>query len=116
MKLLYYLIPLTHISCTDNHSHDGIYEANVLSHKEILEVNGNEIDYKGILDNKVAEEIKTTCQQFNDRIEFKDKNGLIRVLRIDSAGNLISGEYIYKKEKDEESLNEIKESLQVKKP
>jgi superfamily I DNA and RNA helicase len=110
MKPLHYLIPLILLSCTTNHSHDGKYKAAVFTNASLTWVNDQEIELEGntmdikalsVVDTTILAEFKTTCKQFDDRIEFKGKDGVTVVARFDKDGNLKYGEYIYEKINDE---------------
>lgn len=94
------------MSCTGNHLHDGSYRANVFTDASLswviteeLKIEGNDLYYtsRSAFDKKVFEEIKLECSQYPDRIEYKDKNGLTRILRFTEKGSLKYGEYTYEK-------------------
>lgn len=91
------------VSCSDNHFHDGIYKANVFNsnltwvHEEQIELAGStmHVTERSAIDNSIQAEYKTSCNQFEDRIEFKDKNGVTIIGRFDDQGNLKYGDYTY---------------------
>jgi hypothetical protein len=95
------LISLFLISCSGHHYHDGKYKATVFSNAAMTWVNDEEIEIKGnemylksksSFDNEVYGEFKTSCRQYPDRVEFKGKDGLTVVLRLDDDGNFKIGE------------------------
>jgi hypothetical protein len=96
---------ITLISCSGNHFHDGIYKGNVFNNnltwvqEEQIELNGSKMHVRerSVIDSSIQAEYKTTCSQFEDRIEFKDKNGIVVVGRFDDDGNLKYGDYTYKR-------------------
>jgi hypothetical protein len=99
-----------------NHSHDGQYKSNVFNdatmswiHTEIIELDGNTLSVKSIsiIDGSILSEFKTDCTQYDDRVEFKNKNGVVQVARFDVNGNLKYGEYVYRKIKDEDTSTEL---------
>lgn len=99
------LISFLLISCSENHYHDGKYKATVFNaamtwvNDEEIEIKGNEMYLKSrsSFDNEVYGEFKTSCRQYPDRIEFKGKEGLTVIARLDKDGNFKIGEYVYEK-------------------
>lgn len=107
---------LSFLSCNliSNHTHDGQYKANVFNdatmswvHAEIIDLDGNTMSVKSIsiVDSSILSEFKTACTQYNDRIEFKNKDGILQLARFDVDGNLKYGEYTYKLFKDEDTTS-----------
>jgi len=125
-SLLLFFIPILLASCTGNHYHDGKYKANVFTdaslswvRTEQIELDGNDMYYRStsIIDNTVQSEFKTSCNQYPDRIEFKNKDGITCIARFDQDGNLKFQEYTYKKimgDTTERNLSERKSSTQLK--
>lgn len=105
-KVIFCVLPLAFISCTSKHLHDGTYKANVFTDASLSWVRSEEIELKGsdmyyrsvsVVDGSIGSEFKTTCIQYQDRIEFKGKDGVDYVARIDNQGNISYGAYTYKK-------------------
>lgn len=94
--LLYCLLVFLFTSCTSNHYHDGIYKGTVYAggslfntHEEVLTVKGNEILVeKYTLGGSLAEKLKVSCTQFPDRIEFKEREGVTKILTVADNGDL----------------------------
>jgi hypothetical protein len=116
MKQIFFTTILTLLfsSCNliSNHSHDGKYKSNVFNdatlswvHTEIIELDGNTMSVKSIsiIDSSILSEFKTECTQYNDRVEFKNKNGIVQIARFDGNGNLKYGEYTYKIQNEDPS-------------
>jgi hypothetical protein len=107
---------ITLMSCSGNHFHDGIYKGNVFNNnltwvqEEEIELNGStmHVTERSVFDSSIQAEYKTTCNQFEDRIEFKDKNGIVVIGRFDDNGNLKYGDYTYKRAGNNE--NQIRET------
>jgi hypothetical protein len=121
-RLIAYLLPLIAISCTNNHYHDGKYQASVFTdgsmswvRNEEIELRGSDMYYRSLslADNSILNELKITCVQYEGHIEFKNKDGITVIARIDEDGNIKYGEYTYKKVGDEEPVTETaNESVQ----
>ena len=126
--ILLCFIPLIMASCNGNHNHDGKYKANVFTdaslswvRTEQIELDGDVMYYKStsIVDNTTLSEFKIPCNQYADRVEFKNKDGITCIARFDQNGDLKFQEYTYKKitgNDTESSLTEKKSSKQLMKP
>lgn len=121
VPLLFYCVYILS-SCNTTSLLDGTYRATVFSnsqlswvHYEELEITGSELHFRAIsvADSKILNEFKTSCTQFQDRLEFKDKNGLIMIARVDENGNLKYGDYTYKKIVSENLQPEEKETTKT---
>lgn len=84
---------------TDTHYHDGKYHAELdffgvpFSKMDYI-IKGNEIT----IDNSVAGISKLQCRQYQDRIEYIEKNGMVKVLPILENGDIkVNDEVILKK-------------------
>lgn len=98
-------------SCA-NHYNDGVYKANINSGKsllstEIITIDGNQIlEEKYTLLNNTDEKLRYECEQFQDRIEFKQINGVTKILTKDENGNLrLSDDVVFKKVADSTNKN-----------
>lgn len=105
-KILAILCISVQLSCTSNHQHDGKYKAAVFTNASMTWVNDEEIEFNGndmifksmsITDGSLLSEQRLSCTQYPDRIEYKGKDGIINIVRLDENGNLKYGEYTYKK-------------------
>lgn len=69
-------------------------------HEEQIELDGSTMHVveRSVIDSSIQAEYKTTCKQFPDRVEFKNKNGIVEVCRFDDDGNFKYGDYTYKKQ------------------
>jgi len=114
-KLPIYCLLLFIASCSSNHYHDGKYKATIFTNANLTWVNDEEIELNGnemhctsfsVIDNKILREYKTTCKQFEDRIEYKDKNGMTVIMRPDGNGNISFGEYTYERMEGKEIIDE----------
>jgi hypothetical protein len=104
--LFYLIISVSVIACTENHFHDGGYKATIFTdgsmswvNDEVIELDGNFITIKfiSVVNKSILSEYKKTCKQYQDRIEYRNKDGIDFVVRFDEQGNMKYGEYVYKR-------------------
>jgi len=114
-KLLLYFTLLFIVSCSSNNYHDGKYQDSVFTNASLTWVNKEQIELKGnemyittlsIIDNSIIAEFKTTCTQYPEKIEFKGKDGITYIARVDEDGNIKYGEYTYKKIRSDDYIVE----------
>lgn len=107
------ILSLLFTSCNLNISdyHDGEYVADVPFIGEIkYTINGNEI----LVDNGITGIRKIECEQFPDRIEYMETNGVKQVLSVLENGDIKQSEFIIlKRVKSNENSNEIDEVSEI---
>lgn len=110
-RILYLVLAISLTCCNSRRYHDGRYRASVFTdgsmswvRNEEIELNGNEFIYRSLslADDSVLNEIRTSCIQFPERVEINGKDGVSIVAKFDEAGNVVYGEYTYKKINSEE--------------
>lgn len=108
------------ISCTGNHHHDGKYAIKALGETYgYLEIKGDELYCKVSSDGLTTGnyEVKTSCKQYSDRIEFDNGNGTTTIGRFDKNGNLdMVGYTFYKVSENEKIPEDSKSSVNKSKP
>ncbi len=100
-KFIFIMLIALFINCNNNekHYHDGNYSTTIevfgISFAEIsYEISGNEIE----INNSVTGTSKLTCEQFPDRIEYKEKDGVVKVLMILENGDVqVTDDIVLKK-------------------
>ena len=92
MKKIFLIICLTllQFSCnSENHYHDGKYHTEI----DVFGVPFSKIDYtisgsEIIIDNSITGISKLKCQQYQDRIEYTEENGTVKVMSILENGDI----------------------------
>lgn len=115
-KHLHLLISILIISCNsfENHYHDGKYYTKI----EVFGVDFSEVNYELIgneliINNSVTGISKLKCNQFEDRIEYIEQDGTIRVLPVLKNGNIKLNDNIILRKIDVESNNDSKKSIDI---